>query len=148
MVARAAGQKHWTELLFVERPELFLPFLELAEERAPDETRALAELFGRFGVPPEGRVLDVACGIGRHAIPMARRGYRVTGIDLSPPYVEMARRRAGMAERSVSFCASVRSPVIAVMMKPGATQLAVIPLDATSLAMDLVIPASPALEAE
>jgi SAM-dependent methyltransferase len=30
------------------------------------------------------RVLDIACGTGRHAIPLTRRGYRVVGVDLSP----------------------------------------------------------------
>ena len=40
--------------------------------------------------PKGGRVFDVACGHGRHAIELANRGYRVTGIDLSPRFIEMA----------------------------------------------------------
>ncbi len=35
---------------------------------------------------PGGRVLDVMAGYGRHALPLARRGYELTGIDISEEY--------------------------------------------------------------
>ena len=41
-------------------------------------------------IPKGGRILDVACGHGRHAVELAKRGYQVTGIDLSPRFIEMA----------------------------------------------------------
>jgi SAM-dependent methyltransferase len=40
------------------------------------------------------RLLDVCCGPGRHANPLAARGYQVTGIDLSAPMLERARAEA------------------------------------------------------
>jgi 2-polyprenyl-3-methyl-5-hydroxy-6-metoxy-1,4-benzoquinol methylase len=40
------------------------------------------------------RVLDVGCGVGRWSRRLARRGARVTGIDLSPTMISEARRRA------------------------------------------------------
>lgn len=43
------------------------------------------------------RVLDIGCGTGRHAIELARRGYRVTGIDLSPAQLARAREKAAAA---------------------------------------------------
>ena len=43
---------------------------------------------------PGARILDLACGYGRHAIPLAERGYRVTGLDLSARSLELARARA------------------------------------------------------
>jgi SAM-dependent methyltransferase len=43
------------------------------------------------------RVLDVGCGVGRWSRLLARRGARVTGIDLSPTMVEESRRRAQAA---------------------------------------------------
>src|SRR5262249_30505555 len=40
------------------------------------------------------RVLDAGCGPGRHAIELARRGIHVTGIDVSPEFLEIARAAA------------------------------------------------------
>jgi ubiquinone/menaquinone biosynthesis C-methylase UbiE len=39
-------------------------------------------------------VLDVACGTGRYAIPLAQAGARVTGVDLSEEMLDLARRKA------------------------------------------------------
>jgi SAM-dependent methyltransferase len=48
----------------------------------------------RLGLEPGARVLDLACGHGRHAVELARRGFAVTGFDLSEPSLELARERA------------------------------------------------------
>ncbi|MFC6094880.1 class I SAM-dependent methyltransferase [Saccharothrix lopnurensis] len=37
----------------------------------------------RLGLAPGSLVLDVPCGSGRHSLELARRGHRVTGVDLS-----------------------------------------------------------------
>ena len=42
-----------------------------------------------------GRVLDVACGTGRAFAPLLRRGWQITGCDLSPAMLERARQEAG-----------------------------------------------------
>jgi len=49
------------------------------------------------------RVLDVGCGTGRHAIELARRGYTVTGVDLSRALLARARQKATQAGVSVTF---------------------------------------------
>jgi ubiquinone/menaquinone biosynthesis C-methylase UbiE len=51
------------------------------------------------GVPEGGDLLDVPCGFGRHAIPLADAGYRVVGVDRSQALLDEARRRAGNSRR-------------------------------------------------
>jgi SAM-dependent methyltransferase len=51
------------------------------------------------GCPEGGDLLDVPCGFGRHAIPLAGAGYRVVGVDRSRALLDEARRRAGNSRR-------------------------------------------------
>lgn len=48
-------------------------------------------------------ILDVCCGYGRHAIELAKRGYKVAGIDLSSKQIEGAIKRAKEARVEVNF---------------------------------------------
>jgi SAM-dependent methyltransferase len=54
---------------------------------------------------PEGgeRVLDLACGIGRHSLELRRRGFEVVGVDISPDLLEMAEGEAEAQSLDVSF---------------------------------------------
>jgi SAM-dependent methyltransferase len=58
---------------------------------APMEVDAIIAL---LDVPEGARVLDLCCGVGRHAIELARRGFRVTGVDRTEIYLERARGTA------------------------------------------------------
>ena len=50
-----------------------------------------------------GRALDVGCGAGTHAIYLAKRGYRVTGIDDVPRALEMCSTRAHAEQVEVNW---------------------------------------------
>ena len=52
------------------------------------------EFFNRLEVKPGTRMLDVACGAGQIAIPAARAGVQVTGVDIASNLIEQARGRA------------------------------------------------------
>lgn len=52
------------------------------------------EFVERLGLKPGIRVLDVACGNGNTAIPSARSGANVTGVDIAPYLIELAVARA------------------------------------------------------
>lgn len=49
------------------------------------------------------RVLDLACGTGRHSRELTRRGFEVVGVDISPDLLEMAEREAAEAGLEISF---------------------------------------------
>ena len=80
-------------------------YLQFAADRFPAEATAaevdfLAEALGlREGT----RVLDLACGHGRHSVELARRGCAVTGVDLSEASLELAAARAAEAGVEVRF---------------------------------------------
>lgn len=52
---------------------------------------------------PKGKALDVACGLGRNALLLARHGYEVDAVDISPVAIEEASRRARSAGLDVHF---------------------------------------------
>ncbi|RXH54320.1 class I SAM-dependent methyltransferase [Granulicella sibirica] len=61
------------------------------------------EFISRLTVPPGTRVLDVACGTGNLAIPLARAGAIVTGVDIAANLLVQARDRAAAEGLSVTF---------------------------------------------
>jgi SAM-dependent methyltransferase len=102
------GQPPWYVTFFGEDYlRIYAPVLP--PERTAREVEGLVRLLEQLGVPPGGAVLDLACGHGRHAIPLAQQGYRVTGQDLSRHFLRRAQEDARAAHRSGSFRASATS---------------------------------------
>lgn len=83
-------QRPWFETIFDERyPELFGPV-------EGDAEKEVAEILDFLRLPAEAVVEDLGCGRGRHAVPLARKGFRVTGVDISENMLRLAR---SLAER-------------------------------------------------
>lgn len=61
-----------------------------------EEARFVDALFREAGVS-RGRLLDVACGTGRHAAELGALGWDVTGVDYAEPLLERARENAPAA---------------------------------------------------
>jgi SAM-dependent methyltransferase len=74
-------------------------FPESRFRAAEEEIEALLELAHR----PVGPILDLACGPGRHSIPLAQRGFAVTGVDRSPFLLQKAQERGREAKVEVEW---------------------------------------------
>src|SRR5689334_3318427 len=88
------------EAFWQETYSFMFPDTRLAA--APSEVEQIITLSGR----DKGRVLDLACGPGRHSVAFARRGFRVTGVDRSPFLLERARANARDADVDVEWIES------------------------------------------
>lgn len=60
-------------------------------------------LLDTMALPPGARLLDIGCGTGRHAIELARRGFAVTGIDISSGMLGQAFQKAKAAAVEVEW---------------------------------------------
>lgn len=85
------------------------------EEHARLERRQLEyDLTWRYldrYLPPQGTLLEVGAASGRYTLELARRGYRVTAVDLSAALIGQCRQRlvgAGLAERVDLLVADAR----------------------------------------
>ena len=64
--------------------------------------------------PPGASLLDIPCGSGRHSVELARRGYRMTAIDLSDEFLSLARTSAAEAQVELDLRhADMRRPGLA-----------------------------------
>lgn len=63
----------------------------------------VAFLLELLGLSPGARVLDVGCGPGRHAVPLAQAGFGVTGVDVSRRFLDLAAESARAAGVGASF---------------------------------------------
>jgi SAM-dependent methyltransferase len=81
---------NWYTDFFTELPNTFW-----RAAIPPAATEAEVDFIVRVtGLRPGDHVVDVACGSGRHALPLAERGHRVTGVDVSTEAIDHARRQA------------------------------------------------------
>jgi cyclopropane fatty-acyl-phospholipid synthase-like methyltransferase len=66
---------------------------------SPEQTNAEADfLVKTLECAPGSRLLDVPCGNGRHSLELAKRGYQMTGLDISEQFIEEARASSSEAQ--------------------------------------------------
>ena len=56
-----------------------------------------------FPISPGASILDMGCGTGRHSVELAKRGYKVTGLDLSSGMLNEAKKKAEAAGVEVEW---------------------------------------------
>jgi SAM-dependent methyltransferase len=65
----------------------------LYKNRSDEEARIfINSLIKKLNISPEAKILDLACGKGRHAIYLNKLGYETTGIDIAPANIDCASR--------------------------------------------------------
>lgn len=93
-------------------------YLQLYPHRdAREAERAVALILARTGLVPGWRVLDVACGAGRHARAFEAAGARCVGLDLSAALLRVA--------RTVTGAPLVRADMRALPVRPESMDLTV-----------------------
>ena len=102
----------WFEEWFGEEYLKLYPHRDAAEAE-----RAVALILERTGFAPGWRVLDVACGAGRHARALETAGARCVGLDLSMALLRIA--------RGVTRAPLVRADMRALPIRPGSMDLTV-----------------------
>ncbi|HET7875400.1 MAG TPA: class I SAM-dependent methyltransferase [Methylomirabilota bacterium] len=70
------------------------PKISQGFESEAEAESEIAWILSHVRPPAAGRVLDAPCGFGRHALALARRGFPVTGVDLSETELNRASERA------------------------------------------------------
>jgi 2-polyprenyl-3-methyl-5-hydroxy-6-metoxy-1,4-benzoquinol methylase len=79
-------------------------YLDVYQHRNESDAKRLFELIiMNTKIPLKGKILDLACGPGRHSILFARKGYKVTGIDLSDNLLRVAELAARKEKLDIHF---------------------------------------------
>jgi 2-polyprenyl-3-methyl-5-hydroxy-6-metoxy-1,4-benzoquinol methylase len=75
-------------------------------EHTKDEINFIIDIMELSGTE---RILDLACGFGRHAIELTKRGFTVVGVDITPEFIKEARRISSLEKLNTEFiCADLR----------------------------------------
>jgi glycine/sarcosine N-methyltransferase len=67
------------------------------------QSRGLHAVLHEFGVAPDARILDAACGIGTQALGLSMLGYQVTASDIAPRAIERAKHEAETRGLRIAF---------------------------------------------
>ena len=77
--------------------------LESFGQRASEEVDFIEEV---LSLHKNAKILDLCCGLGRHSIELAKRGYRITGVDVTSQYLEIARNKSEKRGVKIDFIES------------------------------------------
>jgi SAM-dependent methyltransferase len=75
----------------------FAQFYDLIYQKSVNycgETDEFEALFEQFSSKKPVRILDIGCGTGSHSVLLSKRGYSVTGIDISKRMIQLAKKKA------------------------------------------------------
>ncbi len=79
-------------------------YLNVYRHRNEQDAKKLVNLIlENVDIPAGGRILDMACGNGRHSVIFAEKGFQVTAVDLSKNLLDLAKNSADKAGLKINF---------------------------------------------
>lgn len=78
---------------FIDNAKIFIKVMINRWEQGLEEAKWIKKILENYGIY-EGKILDLMCGIGRHAVYLAEAGYEVIGVDISPLFIDYAKKIA------------------------------------------------------
>jgi SAM-dependent methyltransferase len=72
-------------------------------ERWEAATKEVDGLIKTLDLQPKAHILDLCCGPGRHSIDLARRGFKITGVDRNTQYLTIAKDKAAWEGLEIEF---------------------------------------------
>ncbi|MBQ8434880.1 MAG: class I SAM-dependent methyltransferase [Oscillospiraceae bacterium] len=84
--------------------------LDIQNQSWVEDTKKQVDfLIEKLNLCDNERILDLACGFGRHSLELARRGFNVTGVDITSDYIKYAAEQAEKEKLNVRFiCSDIR----------------------------------------
>ena len=74
-----------------------------------DTKRQIDFVIEKLHLKGDEKILDLACGFGRHSLELARRGFSVTGVDITSAYIRFAEEKAHEEGLPANFlCCDIR----------------------------------------
>jgi ubiquinone/menaquinone biosynthesis C-methylase UbiE len=92
-----------SEVKIMKVEKIYKELSEIYDKKFVDASQTKREVKNLAKFLKKGRVLDAGCGTGRHAIPLAKLGFDVVGIDLSGEMLKIAKNKAQKEGVDVKF---------------------------------------------
>ncbi len=73
------------------------------QERLDVAAEEIDRIIELLDIEKGAKILDLCCGIGRHSLELARRGYSIVGVDLTEEYLAKARKQADSEGLNIEF---------------------------------------------
>ncbi len=83
----------WPESFFIQNAKLYSMVLQSMWKNGEEHAKLLANMLNERGLK-NCSILDIPCGIGRISIPLAKLRFSVTGVDISPYFVNVAKKKS------------------------------------------------------
>jgi SAM-dependent methyltransferase len=99
---------HWTKKFFIDEEKYWRYLMDKGWESAPAQAGSIVKILKKYGIT-RGRILELCCGNGRICTNLAKKGFKAIGIDLSPAYIEDAKKRSRKSGAKADYvCGDVR----------------------------------------